>query len=441
MTQMGEPAPGGRILTLDAVRVIAAMMVVFHHSLRATPGLDAGDLWSTPLSGQWWVGFLFARQAWVSVFFVLSGTVLALKAGRSAAPFSIPGFYAERLLRIYPLYLICLLASFAFRPLYAALATSGSSDWLSPQFLAPVGWQTWLSCLTFTSNFTGGTSVLNNVLWMMPILVQCYLLFPLVREMACARPVRRGVGAVAAFCAVALIIERLLAIPGHTVTHVWEFAGGVLMGVHHRALAARLRERRVLFAASLLCVGAYLGTCLGIRSIIDFLSLNLLNGLFGTSLVLLALCAWPPWSPGANMGRWLRRLSLATFGVFLFHNLFLGFFAPLLRKAALPAPLHFFALFAVVAVGAFSFSSWLTERVEKATLRIDPERARREEIRLKTAGARERMSMEGSPPGPGVPGCRRQPVLGRCRCAWEPGRSSEAGATERRRGGERCDIG
>ena len=74
---------GGRLLALDGLRGLAALVVVVHHALLAWQVLADQYFVANPDSISWWITFTPLHLAWagteaVMVFFVLSGLVLAL---------------------------------------------------------------------------------------------------------------------------------------------------------------------------------------------------------------------------------------------------------------------------------------------------------------------------------------------------------------------------
>ena len=94
-----ENAPGGQIETIQALRAIAALLVVFGHAAHETeaigprvglPAIDASFMY-------WGIG--------VDIFFVISGFIMV---HTSADLFGRPGvwriFLARRIARIVPLY-------------------------------------------------------------------------------------------------------------------------------------------------------------------------------------------------------------------------------------------------------------------------------------------------------------------------------------------------
>ena len=114
---VGTKSSSPRLTSLDGLRGVAAVIVVFHHALLTVPALatayypSQGDippgtlLWAlayTPLH------LLWAGSEAVSLFFVLSGIVLALPVLRHDR-FSWLGYYAKRIVRLYGPVLVAVL--------------------------------------------------------------------------------------------------------------------------------------------------------------------------------------------------------------------------------------------------------------------------------------------------------------------------------------------
>jgi peptidoglycan/LPS O-acetylase OafA/YrhL len=96
----------GKLLGIEAVRGVAALLVVLFHAGRLLSGPK--DYGSLPLGGV----FDFGR-AGVDVFFVLSGFIISFIHARDVTSDAGPRrrrlatFARKRLLRIYPSYWIC----------------------------------------------------------------------------------------------------------------------------------------------------------------------------------------------------------------------------------------------------------------------------------------------------------------------------------------------
>jgi peptidoglycan/LPS O-acetylase OafA/YrhL len=150
-----EPAPsatGRRLAWLDALRGIAALAVVFDHLGTLLLKSAHNFLY------QW----LNGGQYGVFVFFLVSGYIVPASLERKG---SVRGFWVSRAFRLYPLYLLAVVASVAawrlgLGPLHGA--ETDKPTWLSSQFL-------------MMSNLLGGTNV-PNVIWTLSYEMVFYLL-------------------------------------------------------------------------------------------------------------------------------------------------------------------------------------------------------------------------------------------------------------------------
>lgn len=146
------PAKGHRLAWLDALRGIAALSVVFDHmsTLVLQPARD--------FLYQWFNG----GQYGVFVFFLVSGYIIPASLERKG---SVRGFWVSRAFRLYPLYLLAIVASIAawrlgFGPIHGASAHPGT--WLASQLL-------------MMSNMLSGPNV-PNVVWTLSFEMVFYLL-------------------------------------------------------------------------------------------------------------------------------------------------------------------------------------------------------------------------------------------------------------------------
>src|SRR5207302_9065355 len=118
----GEPLSGGRLLSIDALRGVAALGVVLYHAVLQTTNAVPHNLFKWPVK---LIQFLSSfGYVGVFLFFVISGFCIHLQWARSRAsqtPQAIPfgSFWRRRIRRLYPPYLI----AFALFMLMAALTT------------------------------------------------------------------------------------------------------------------------------------------------------------------------------------------------------------------------------------------------------------------------------------------------------------------------------
>ena len=170
--QHRQPA-SSRIAALDAVRGIAAFLVLLSHCYVTLPdALQASlALENTPLSL-----FVLGRPA-VILFFVLSGFVLSLSLISPRAP-SYPAFVVRRICRIYLPFAIAILVAAAARMLIQPTPIDALSTWFNSDWRTPVDLSLLLGHLAML-----GTSIdmsLNNPIWSLVIEMRISLVFPLL---------------------------------------------------------------------------------------------------------------------------------------------------------------------------------------------------------------------------------------------------------------------
>ncbi|MFF2045269.1 acyltransferase family protein [Kitasatospora sp. NPDC058170] len=161
----GRSAGRPRLVALDGLRLIAALLVVFHHyvGFAGGPGRDE-SAWTKPA----WVVFPKAENVasygWVGVelFFIISGFVICMSSwGRG------PGaFFKSRVVRLYPAYWFAVLAT-----------TAVLTVW--PMVRKPLGLRDTLLNLTMFQSPFGAESV-DAVYWTLWVEMRFYLLFALV---------------------------------------------------------------------------------------------------------------------------------------------------------------------------------------------------------------------------------------------------------------------
>jgi peptidoglycan/LPS O-acetylase OafA/YrhL len=168
------PRERRRLVGLDGVRGIAALIVVLHHSyLLAYPGYPA-------ITGPWWAGWLIYGHFSVVVFIVLSGFSLAVSPARNEWRLGSKMKFAERRAwRILP-------------PYWAALAFSLAVAWVimpQPGESVPTGKSALVYGLLL-QDVVGSPSP-NGAFWSIAVEAQLYIVFPLMLLL-----LRRGSAAV-----------------------------------------------------------------------------------------------------------------------------------------------------------------------------------------------------------------------------------------------------
>lgn len=183
----GETAE--RIVALDALRVIAAFIVMVQH-FRLVFELH----WP-----EWLTKGLFDSKAAVMLFFVLSGYVLALSLGGKAPSFmAYVKFGVRRVFRLYPVYWAALLLAFAV--LYAVQKTgSGQVTGLPAWFLDGTGLKLkqWLLQATLVAPGMKSDFSLPTV-WTLMTEAKVSMVFPLLAWGILRSPACLGWGVVTA---------------------------------------------------------------------------------------------------------------------------------------------------------------------------------------------------------------------------------------------------
>lgn len=188
-----ERLPGGRLLSIDALRGIAALGVVFYHTVHQAGGAVPGNLFQWPIRGVQ----LLSSFGYIGVFlfFVISGFCIHLKWAKAKAAGTSPqinfrAFWKRRLRRLYPPYLI----AFAGFLVMAALTTGTN---VTHFFVYDV-----VMHLLMLHNLDPHTCYsINGVFWTLAIEEQLYLAYFLLLFLR----IRWGWGPTLVLCALARV--------------------------------------------------------------------------------------------------------------------------------------------------------------------------------------------------------------------------------------------
>ncbi len=167
-----EARTGDRIPALDGIRGLAVLLILWTHF-----GVG-GDITYPGLAGKIFFGVRTIGWAGVDLFFVLSGFLITgILCNARENPHYFRNFYMRRTLRIFPLYFGVLLAVFVILPLVrgSRLGHPSNQIWL------------WLYCSNFYHAFTGGYAGQPNAwglafghFWSLAVEEHFYLLWPLI---------------------------------------------------------------------------------------------------------------------------------------------------------------------------------------------------------------------------------------------------------------------
>ncbi|MCJ1678360.1 acyltransferase [Streptomyces sp. APSN-46.1] len=214
----GRPARGGRLYTLDGLRLVAALIVVAFHFI-------AFDDWATPLWGKSTSAIFptahpIASYGWLGVqlFFLISGFVICMSCwGRTVKDFAI-----SRVIRLYPAYW------------FAVLLTAGVMLWSHGMKQTGYTPTKILSNLTMLQEPMGAGDI-DPVYWTLWTELRFYLLFAIVAALGVTY--RR----VVVFCGIWLLMSVLAPHSGIALIQLMAmpesapfFVAGVVMFLMHR---------------------------------------------------------------------------------------------------------------------------------------------------------------------------------------------------------------
>lgn len=243
---MAETLTPKRIHSLDGLRGIAALIVLFHHALLTVPALSlpylasdirpVADVWSlewflvhTPLHNLW------EGNGWVYVFFILSGIVLTLQTLRPA--FSWKAYYPHRMIRLYFPIWAAVVASAAAIILIPA---GGAHDSLWLQLRAS---EVSAGAIARDVSLIAGTGNLLSPLWSLRWEILFSLALPLYVWLA-AKWARTYVVKIA-LCFAVVIMAAILSLPA--LVHMPMFLIGCVMAVQWsrlQAVSARIENTK-----------------------------------------------------------------------------------------------------------------------------------------------------------------------------------------------------
>lgn len=235
-----------RFVALDSLRGIAALAVVFYHSMLVFPGLHgildgrgipyavSGDVkalvLTVPPPTLLWAG----REA-VLLFFVLSGFVLALPfmaEGRRT-----PGYLAFAVKRLVRLLVPCAVVALLLAALVPAIGPEPRpelSEWVNDAWNEAVT----LGLVFGHATLLSGDYSLNSPMWTLHYELRISLLFPLLVLLAGAGTAALGAAAVAGVLVCLAEMKFLGTGALTTLLFVPHFALGTLLARHRREVAA-----------------------------------------------------------------------------------------------------------------------------------------------------------------------------------------------------------
>lgn len=181
------PRPPSRILALDGLRGVAAMMVLLHHAMLMLPDFANAE-WGVPGARahgviEWLLlrtplHLLWAGQTRALLFFVLSGFVLSLPwLNGKSAPYG--RFLLGRFCRIYPPYIIAMILAAA-----GSMLLGGHPLPRATLYFNELGWAfhpTWAAVPSIaTIDDSRSSAYMNEAMWTLVWEVRVAFIFPLL---------------------------------------------------------------------------------------------------------------------------------------------------------------------------------------------------------------------------------------------------------------------
>ncbi|MFT2014307.1 acyltransferase family protein [Streptomyces sp. 796.1] len=322
-----------RLYVLDALRLIAALMVVLFHYVALYGGWENNPRAVFPSL------HAYARYGWlgVEVFFLISGFVICMSTwGRSLGDFVV-----SRVSRIYPAYWVAVL-------LTALVVT------VWPQVRQVDGWDQVFTNLTMLQQGLGVSDV-DGVYWTLFIELKFYALFAVV--VATGVTYRKCV----MFCGIWTAAAVIAPTADNTLLDMWAmplyspyFVAGIAFYLMHRFRPTALLWGIVL--VSLLLAHHHLGERIGdnlagAKQPIAHWPAHLIVTLAFAVLALIALGALD-----RVQWRWLATAGALTYPLYLVH-MYIGLTMIHWLRGLLPAP-----YLVLLVVGVMLVAAWLLHR-------------------------------------------------------------------------------
>lgn len=358
-----------RIDTLDGVRGIAILAVLIDHS----------SMWQTPIApvDRFVQSFTGSGWAGVDLFFVLSGfliTGILLDAKGGSHYFR--NFYARRVLRIFPLYYVCI-ALVLIASSIPAIAAHFPEQAAEIHRVQPWYW-------TYTTNwliaFRGWAAapMRSTHLWSLAVEEQFYLIWPALVLLVDRRTLTRiCIGLIIACPLLRIGLLFIAHVPPRalvvlTPTRIDTLAFGALLAIAARSDGGLARWRRPLKYGAIVCAVALLSTLpFRVRLANEDFDMATI-GFTMIAIVASALVAFGATVPAGTTGhRMLANPVLRAFGrysyaLYVFHFPVVGLLharglAPDAHGAVLGSHLPAQLVFSVLAIGVsflIAFASW-----------------------------------------------------------------------------------
>jgi exopolysaccharide production protein ExoZ len=371
-------------LGIQILRGLAAVLVVFHHSLEESLAI------SQRIAPEWLIRL---GASGVDIFFVISGFIIfSVTYGRDPRnPEPAPLFLTKRFVRIFPIYWICLLGTLAlfltghfYRSLHLDAGILGSSVFLLPNKKLIVG-----------------------VAWTLVYEMYFYYLFSITLYI---RNARLSTIVTTTFICAGLFLSRFLPAGDYkqflSDPIAVEFCFGLILAyfIHRQALNAVWLRYLWLPGLILMVAGSAFawnnGSTAGIAAEVRFLAWGLPALLVTFSFIKMRFAK-------SSLTRILVPVGDASYSIYLTHPTMMIVFASLINSHILkpiPYPIFYTLLFTVICIIFGLLIHYLVERPILAWLRSRLQVKRSARLAPSEKGASEASLMD--------PGAERELILG-----------------------------
>ncbi|HEX4306867.1 MAG TPA: acyltransferase [Solirubrobacterales bacterium] len=240
-----EKTPSRRLAELDAVRGLAALIVVISHLAITIPAIDDANRANgltvinlvrfSPLAG-----FIEGGAA-VIVFFVLSGYVLALSYERGRQTYG--GFLVRRVARLWFPYAAAVALAIVLAALLGDEVIGAASRWVNGSWQGGIGLASPLEHFSLVWHMAD-SSQFDPVIWTLMIEMRISLIFPLLLVALGVFGWRISMVGGVLLCVVGIALNKHLLSDFNTLQYVMCFLAGAILARHHETIA-RLMGRTV----------------------------------------------------------------------------------------------------------------------------------------------------------------------------------------------------
>ena len=262
--------------SLDFLRIIATVLIVFHHFQQVT---------GARFSGINFFGGTFNYGLVVEFFFVLSGFLMFQYVTRIKQGLSFKKFILKRVARLLPLVLISSIVYCIFLYFYSVIY---QNDWHGVSISV---WGIFINALGMQSGWVFQNPCINNPTWYVSVLILCYVVFYLVTYI-CKRlkitPYYAYIFVILIGCGIVSYNLNLPFLNQSSARGYYAFFFGLLLA---KAINKRKINLKACLAAAVI-IGLFVWTIISRKYLVDSGLNYLMTFLCYPALII--ICLYPP---------------------------------------------------------------------------------------------------------------------------------------------------